>query len=324
MMTKLLTCTLIMFSIFSCFRKKTPPNNIEAWLGQEFPGKYEVLISNLKMLDVMAQFKGEKRALIAEKSDPEVQVLLDWQKDTASLGLDPKEVTRLFDYARECKGKSLELYNLLKTKGLEKCAVGYYDHRIIIQVFEEPTPEIREQTLSVVKQALDAWLKFPGHTLYVQLMEPAAYGSKFQHFIPNGHFKIENPWQEENCILSFQNEWRQDLNLSELTWDINPVSKRGVQYKEIAFEQAKAWAEKNLPKPCFMDAGQTVGFEVSKTGEEKGLQLPPKGRPAIRYAFPYFNKKPVDGSAEPKGYVKGVFTLDDQAFSLIRKDKELW
>ena len=58
MMTKLLTCSLLMFSIFGCFRKKTPPNNIEAWLGQEFPGKYEVLVSNLKMLDVMAQFEG--------------------------------------------------------------------------------------------------------------------------------------------------------------------------------------------------------------------------------------------------------------------------
>jgi hypothetical protein len=212
MMTKLLTYTLIMFSIFSCFRKKSTPNNIEGWLGQEFPGKYEVLVSNLKMLDIMAQFKGEKRALISEKADPEVQVLLDWQKDTVSLGLDPKE---------------------------------------------------------------------------------------------------------ENCILSFQNEWRQDLNLSELTWDINPVSKRGVQYKEIAFEQAKVWAEKNLPKPCFMDAGQTLGFEFSKTGEEKGLQLPPKGRPAIRYAFPYFVKKPVDGTAGPKGYVKGIFTMDDQVFKTL-------
>jgi len=67
-----------------------------------------------------------------------------------------------------------------------------------------------------------------------------------------------------------------------------------------------------------------VGFEVSKTGEEKGLQKAPKGRPAIRYAFPYFNKKPVDGSAEPKGYVTGIFTPDDLQFSQIRKDKELW
>ena len=70
-------------------------------------------------------------------------------------------------------------------------------------------------------------------------------------------------------------------------------------------------------KPCFMDEGQTVGFEISKTGEEKDLQKVPKGSLAIRYAFPYFVKKPVDGTAGPKGYVKGIFTMDDQVFKTL-------
>ena len=321
MMTKLLTCTLIMFSIFGCFRKKTSPNNIEAWLGQEFPGRFEVLVSNLKMIDVMAQFEGRKQALIAEKSDPEVQMLLDWQKDTASLGLDPKAVSRMFEYARECKEKSLDFYKLLKTRGLEKCAVAYYDQRIIMLVFEEPGLEMRERTLAAVKQALDAWIKLPGGSGYIQFMEPAAYGSKFQNFIPHGHFKVENAWQEENSILSTQFEWKENLNLTGLNWVINPVSKRETQYQEDAFEQAKAWADKNLPKPFFMDAGQPVGFEFSKT-DEKDIQASQGGIPSIRYAFPYFDKKPGEASAEPKGYVTGIYRSDDQAFVLVRKQKE--
>ncbi|MBK9338324.1 MAG: hypothetical protein IPM98_17990 [Lewinellaceae bacterium] len=53
--------------------QKNSPETVGAWLEQQFPGRFDVQVSNLKMLDLPAQFKGEKRAAVADKTDQEVQ-----------------------------------------------------------------------------------------------------------------------------------------------------------------------------------------------------------------------------------------------------------
>lgn len=323
-MEKLPVYALLMFSIFGCFRQKTPPKNIEAWLEQSFPGKYQVLASNIRMLDIMAQFKGEKRAVIADKSDPELQFLLDWQKGETSLGLSPETVTEARNIAQYQLASARELLKLLQQHGLEKYAVGVLDREVFIQVFAEPDPAARKRTSEVCLDVLNNWKKSAGLSFRIQFMEPAEYRAKFQDIIPSGHFFQETGWQRRKEIMSLRFDWDHLKNTS-LHWEINPESERAMQFSDFSFEQAQAWGEKNLPKPFFMERSALTGFEIIKH-PGKNDQTPPKNSPAVRYGFPYFAEKlPAEKTGlepDPIGYVTGIYSYDDKTFTQIRKQVE--
>jgi hypothetical protein len=316
-MKKITLYTLLMLSIFSCFRKKSPPNNIESWLELHFPGQFEVMVSNLKMLDVMAQFKGEKQVLLADKSDPEVQFLLNWQKNTVDFGLVPEQVKQAHEYAKNTVSDARSLHKLLKNNHLEKFSVGVIDQAAYIQVFLEPTPAARKQTLELVKAVLDARSEQPQTRIFLELMEEASYQSEFKDIIPQGHWKTGRIWQDEHKIMALHFEWSNALKLSDKTcrWELNPMSKRGKTYTEFSRQQAMVWAEKNLPKPYFMPSNRPYSYDIPETAE-----------PSIRYEFPFYDQELSAEAShldpEPKGYVVGNYAFDQKVFSQLRKQEE--
>ena len=317
-MKKITLCTLLMLSIFSCFRKKSPPKNIDSWLELQFPGQFQVLDSNLKMLDVMAQFKGEKQALLADNSAPEVQFLLNWQKNTEDLGLAPEQVKEAHEIAKNNVKNARSLYKSLKNKHLEKFSVGVIDQAAYIQVFLEPNPAARKQTLEIVKAVLDARSEQPQTRIFLELMEEASYLSEFKDIIPHGHWKTGRIWQDEHKIMALHFEWSDALKLTDMMrrWELNPLSKRGKTYTEFSRQQAIVWAEKNLPKPYFMPSNRPYRYDIPETAE-----------PSIRYEFPFYDQELSAESShldpEPKGYVVGNYTFDQKGFSQVRIQEEL-
>jgi len=300
----------LMLSLFSCFRKKTPPKSIEPWLEQQFPGQFEVQVSNLKMLDVMAQFRGEKRALVADKADPEVQFFLNWQKGAESLGLETQTVTQAHEHAKTELAAARTWFEKLQKVGLENFSVGVVHESLTVQVFGEPSAAVRDGAVATVRRALnDRQGQFPKQVFF-EIMEPMAYRTEFQNIIPRGHWEAGTGWQRKNLILSWRTETGSDATPA---WKYNPESERSVRYHDDAFRQAKTWADKNLPQPFFMDAGQMVAFDGSPK-KTKG--------PAIGYSFPYFDKQPVNGDTEPKGYVSGIYYPEEQVFTDVRKQRE--
>ena len=315
-MKKTILYTLIMFSIFSCFRKKTPRINVETELERMFPGQFQVLNSNLKMLDVMAQYKGEKQAVIGDKADPEVQFLLDWHKGE-SVGFDSATVQAAHERSKAEISAARALYKLLEDKGLERFSVGVMEQTAYIKVFTEPVLAIREQTLIKVKSALDARQEQPQTSIFIEMMEPAAFQTELQQVIPRAHWKNAMAWDRENKIMSLDFEWSKSMKIPETMrhWELSPDSKRISQYREAAYKEALKWAEKNLPQPCFMPSNRPVGYESLKIDG-----------PAIRYGFPYYDQKLPEESSyenpEPTGYVSGTYSFDKQVFSGIRRQAE--
>ena len=114
---------LLMFSLFGCFRKKNAKVTLGSWLETHFPGQFEVVQSNLN-LNVMDLYYGRKLALIADKADPEVQWMVNWQKDATDLGLNVAEVQAASDSARSDVAQARALFGLLKNAGLERFSVG--------------------------------------------------------------------------------------------------------------------------------------------------------------------------------------------------------
>lgn len=309
-MTNRVFLILLMLSFFSCFRKKSPPKTIEPWLEQQFSGQFEVLIPNLKMLDVLAQFRGEKRALVADKVDPDVQFLLDWEKGVESLGLDTQTVRLAHARAQEEVSAARAWYRRLKAAGLDNCSVGVLGQSLTVQVFDEPMAAQRTQALDNLRAALE---KNPDQTpaaVLLEILEPAAYQTEYREVIPRGHWAAGTGWQRRNLILSLR---LQPDSKPAPVWEINSESTRCSGYRQEASRLAKAWAEKNLPKPFFMEDTQPSGFEG----------LPPHDHsPAVRFAFPFFDHAPTDSIAEATGYVTVVFVLDEQVFSQIREQRK--
>ena len=315
-MTKALLFLFLMFSLFSCFRRKSAPTNISGWLEQQFPGQFNVVISNLKMLDIKAQFKGEKRALIASQSEPEVQFLLDWEKGTPSLGVDSATVLRLYEASKADVVRARALFQRLTSAGLSRFSAGVIQPAAYIQVYAEPAPEARRQVLTTILAALA--VEAPQTSIYVEWMEPEAYHTEFQDIIPLGHWSTGMGWQRENNIMSINFEWKAGLQATQLLahWALNPESKRCAGFRQEAYRQALAWAEKKLSPPFFLPPDEPSGYEVVET--EAG--------PAIRYCFPYFDKAlPATDSVEtpePAGYVCGTYSADQRRFSGIRKQAD--
>jgi hypothetical protein len=327
-MTKLKKILLLFTGLFSigifalnaCFRKKGEPKNIESWLDRHMPGQLQVVNSNLKMLDVMAQFKGEKQALVADQHNQEIQFLLDWEKDSSDLGLNKSYIEDQLAYAREGYRKSTELYQQFASAGLEKVAVGVHHLNIYVQYYAEPGPEERENFRKAVLQVMNQWIKTDGYTLYFQIMEPSAYHTKLKNIIPAGHFLTENGWQQEHEILSLSIYWR-DIKAESWNWDINTASLRGQAITDQAFEKASEWAQKHLPAGARLEEGKLIGFELIKH-PDPAYQMADAHSPSIRISFPYTLDKKKTEEEEPDGFVTCVYVLDGQKIGQFKKEKE--
>ncbi len=306
--------------LMSCFRKKGTPKNLEAWLEQNLPGQLQVLNTNLKMLDVMAQFKGEKQALVADRNNAEIQFFLDWSKDSSNLGLSTLHIEEQLEYAREGHRKSTELYQRFLSAGLEKVAVGVHHLNVFIQYYAEPNPEERERFKQAVLRVMGEWIKTDGYTVYLQIMEPSAYHTIVQNIIPNGHFITENGWQQDQEILSLSILWR-DVKAESWQWDINMVSLRAQAFTDLSFEKAQEWAQKHLPKGAKLEEGKLIGFDIVKHPEDARQKGDPHS-PSIRISFPYTLKKSKEENAEPDGFVTCVYVLDTQQISQFKAEKE--
>jgi len=288
--------------LLGCFRGKAPTNDIGTRLEELFPGKFQVLVSNLKLLDVMAQYRGDKQAIVGEKSDQDVQFVLDWRTKSPGLGVDPEMVRKAHEQAKLDISEAKNLVALLKEHRLEKFSVGVIKQAAFIQVFADPVPATREQTLHIVKAALHP-LSEPAQTsIFIELMEPAAYQTKYQDLIPRGHWLTGDGWQREQKTMS--------IDFESNRWQINPESKRAGQYADQSYQQALAWAKRSLPPSTYL-ASDKFSFEI-----------PDDNQLALRYGFPYFAKKPEAENADPIGYVCGQYDSDKGTFTQLRKQTE--
>ena len=308
-----LATLLLMFSLFSCFKKKkTPPSNIEAWLEAHFPGQFEVLHSNIN-LNVMDMYRGHKTAILAEKSDTVVQFIVYWDKKSDELGLHETAIREAWQRGRTDVEQARQLFTALQAGGLERFSVATIDESAFIQVFAEPEPDAREKIPARILPVLKTLPDLKQTRFWLEVLEERAYGQKYRDVIPMGHWKTEKHWHDQELLLELDFEWPSDLSAARLrdAWQINTTSTRSGAFMADAYQHALAWAGKNLEAPFYLEPEQMIAVEPD---EKDGL--------AIHYSFPYFDKKPEQDSqdlVEPKGYVTGLYQSEKRTFTRIKK-----
>jgi len=315
----LLVLVFLAGTLFGCFRKKTSSKkNVESELELMFPGQFQVLDSNIKVLDIMAQFKGDKKAVIADKADPDVQFFLDWQKGTSTVCFDSTTVIAAHERAKKDVHQARELFNQLKNNGLRNFSLGVIDNAAYIQVFAEPTPALRKQTLEILKTVLEPSPRRAQTSIFIELLEPEAFHQDYQDIIPATHWQTGAGIQGKQKILSLDFELGASMNIQELMrhWEVNTAATRLNQAQDEAFKTAQNWAEKNLPKPIFMSGENYMSVETLESEE-----------PAIRLGFPYYDKdltaeQKLTSDEAPKGFVSGIYFFDQKVFTKLRKQAE--
>lgn len=301
----------LMLGLFSCFGKKTPAKpDLGSELERLFPGQFQVLISNLKMLDIKAQFQGVKQAVVADKTDSEIHCFIDWEKNAAALGIDSAKVAAAHQAAKRDIEQARALFALLKEKGLKNTSVGVIKQAAYLQVFDEPTPALRKHTLEILQSVVG---QIPQTHVFIELLEPQAYRQRYQDIIPASHWKTEAGLQQDELILSLEVRMEEHFDIPELTrhWKINSGCRRLREARDQAYQTALAWSSKYLPKPFYMNDDGYTTVETLISDE-----------PALRWGYPYFEQNSSEGEqfvTDAKGYVTGVYYFDRKTFSNLRK-----
>ncbi len=299
-----------MLSLFGCFKKKTAAPNIETWLEAQFPGQFTALDKN-RNFDVIDLISGGKKiAVVADKSDADVQFTLEWNKHEPNLGLDRATVLEKLNRCRVEAQQARELLNSLKDKGLQQVSVGVINTAVYVQVFAEPEPVLREKTVTALLKSLADGAS-PGQTsIWVEIMEPGAYQTEFQGIIPQAHWQRPGSWQEDNKLLSLDFERDKAPNPASLlkNWKLNLFAKRNSKYREAAYPMALAYAEKELSPPFYLEPAQMVEYSQDK-----------KDPMAIQFRFPYYKSKPSEGEeTEPLGYIAVAYQIDRKTYSIAQ------
>lgn len=306
-MPKLFTLLLLMFSLFSCFKKKSPKNDFPAWLGKQFPGTFTVLQSGSNY-DVMDYLKGKKQTWLADKQDPDVRFIIYWEKGQTVFDAD--EVKKAWNKAKKDTETARKLRRHIASLGWDKVSAGADDAVGYVLFFVEPTPETRKALTGKLSTLHEALKRLELTHVWVLLMQPSAHGVEFGEVVPDTHWSRAGTWQRDNLMFSV--DWNLAENETPGPWEYNRDGDATSAFIDEATPVAVEWAEKNLKKPYYLETKTGIRYSMS---DDDPLVLVPE--------FPVFDTKPENGyEEEPKGYVKGRYHVDKRTFTQLKFSTE--
>lgn len=300
---KILVAGLLMLSVSACFRKKPGIGNLKDWLEMHYPGRFEVLSTGPDDAIRNLSFK-VKKSLVAEKSDPLVQVQLKWDKRETGFGLTTAKVDSAFAQAKTFSKDAYELLSLLKKQGFDNMAAGIQNWTAMVLLFETSTPESRQERLRQLENAFSAWPKSGSYGKEVLLMEPAVKTELPGEILPLSYFLDGNGQFRKQATYSFylpQNQELETENAAEI-WQYNTLNDQFSPVFEQARSAMEAWAKKNVRQPYFL----------METSEYEEISQQPL---QYRFKFPFTDENQAEAASngiyvEQDGYFSVVFDLE--------------
>jgi len=313
---QILLMASLLSTLFGCFQKKEKKNDLPTWLETNFPGQLEVA-GNIINVDLKNLYYKKKTSMVADKHDPEVQIVVNWYKAQPGLGVTKEEVQASLIKSRKEVAEGRSLFKALKEKDLGKFSVGVIEMAAYILIYEEPTPELRKDYLGKIMATLDAMPDHKQTSIWIEFMEPAVYQERFKDIVTLDYWNRGDTFHEDKKILSLDYEWSPGLEaeIMNTKWTINASSARSTGYREEAYKLALTWAQKNLPSPFYLEEVQMVGMGVD---DEDPLSL--------EFDFPYYSSKPdssvTDLDENLLGFVNGVYHTEKKTFTKVKKTTE--
>jgi hypothetical protein len=313
--TVVLVAAVVLLVTLGCFRKKNAKANLPDWLETHFPGRFEVLETSLAKNWATSWDFGSKKSIVAEKADPEVQILLFWEKGKVALRLSTAEVDSAAVSARHNVQQARLLHKLLTTNGLEGFSTSWANGRSVVVLFAEPTPEHRQNTVRILKKTFDAAPSDLTADVRVYYFEPTARGELFKDIVTLEYWERPGTWHQDHLLVYLETDWTA-ADFSEKAvakqWTCNTAAARTGKYQDEAEQRVLAWAAEHLKGEVHL-AGYTE------------CQLDEKDPLGIRYQFPYYlgparpDTDSVDLDAHVDGYLTVVYHTDPHTLGAVRQ-----
>ena len=309
--------SFLIFLLLACSPKKETMKDLPAWLEKNLPGQLDI-VGNVVNLDPKNLYYQEKETILADKSDPEVQIKITWNKNDDGLDLSADEVKTMLENSRRDTKAARTILAGLKERGLDKVSVGVIDMAAYILTYEEPTAEARQRFTDIALATINALPDHNQTSIWIECMEPSTFGEHFKDIVLFGYWHRGGTYHDDKKIMSLDFEWNADVQIEDLMphWTYNYKSERASTLSDEAFTSASAWATKNIRSPFYLEPDQMIGVGLD---EEDPLSL--------RYSFPYFESKPdtsdTGNEQDPLGYVSVSYQTDKKTFSHFAKEDEL-
>jgi hypothetical protein len=242
-----LVCCLYMFA--QC-RRKSQPLNIESWLEFSYPDRFQILQTNTA--DIIGNLSfSVKRTIIAESSNPLIQVKIMWDKREKDLALSRPKVDEAIAAAHRKYGDAQSLIDILKTSGLKDFSVSINEGVAMVLIFAEATRDHRQKTLTILEGCFAVWRKKQEYNVNISYVEPEVKGKDFEVYVPLIY------WLQSESEFRKNNIYWTTCTYSE-TFSADKVSKKWVYNTDCdrfstclddAQFHAETWARNNIKQP---------------------------------------------------------------------------
>ncbi len=303
-----------MFLLFGCFNNA---NTLQGWLDKNFPNQYEVVETRMDILPSI--YKEKKRdSVVALKTDPEVQFEIRWYKNAPELRVTKDEIESATAQSKKEATQSRQLFQAVQKNGTARMSVAIIESAAYFLVYEEPTPENRKKYLQQVLATIEQQPDHAQTSIFVEFMDDSVYHQEFKDIVPKGYWNRTDKHNEHHNTVSIDFEWKPGLTVETLMpgWEVNTASDRCFVYMADAYQVASQWAEKNSTAPYYIEPSHFVQYDID--------QHDPM---AIHFNFPYFTSRPLedgtDYASKQKGFITGVYQVDQKSFTKIKTVKEL-
>lgn len=311
LMAKIAAVGLLLVFLSACFRKKTSISNLQDWLDKHYPSRFQVLSTSTDDAIRNLSFK-VKNSLVAEKSNPLVQVKLKWDKRSPELNLTTGLVDTAFAQAQTYFQDAQDLLRALKTHGFEKPVVSIRNGTASMLLFHEATEEYRQECLTKLETVFHSWSKTEEYDKEILLLVKAGEASIPGEILPISYF-MDGQYLKQ-VVYRFQLPYNQDFIAEKVSdnWSFNTASDQFTASYEKAKTSAETWATQHY-KPSFFLMDETEFEQLS----EKPLRY--------QFKFAFTEMKQAEDSTvyvEPDGYFMVDFDMEKSEAIKIKVTKE--
>lgn len=298
---------LLGLAIWACrCTRKQPKNDIGTWLEQHFPGRFQVM--GTQVSDPIRNLSFQvKKSLVAEKADTAVQVEIIWDKRAPHLGIDQSEVEEMAARAETQIKDARAIYASLQASGFERANVGIWRGNVTLLLYDTPTPDFRKTCLKNLEKSAAQWPARDKYGLAVYFLEPHLYQKEESPVKTLDFWRLPSLFLPHASVYLHVDDPIAALNISSLAnaWTLHTESKALSDFvQNVAQPAAAEWGKRHLSKPITLLNRWT--YEPLKDPTVLGLQM----------KFPY-TYGTLSDDAPVDGCIGGQFLFDAQTFSTL-------
>ncbi len=236
---------VIGFVLTRCKSQSSQKESFESWLELQYPGRFTILYNHVS--DPIKNFSfSVNRVFIADKSDPDLQIMFKTDKRQASWGLDKNQLDKMITDQSEILNDCRSLRNALDQNGLQSVKIGYLEGYMHLLFLEYPDSNSFNDKVKICAKVILDWDQLDTYGVRFAVVEEDK-GNNLKPIISIYDWFDDN-WliQRKFVLIADLNEEDRKKKYFEPKWIFNKSCDLVTDWTKLYQEDAKKWAEEKL------------------------------------------------------------------------------